>query len=165
MHGEQDQISLDTEAADCPAALARLTSMACDLLPRTPPPHRRRLSSFLSRKPLTALVSLASSFLSSLRTSAKATTAAVFLWTTVPSRALFLTMLRARDEVSDGREKDDGCDRPVRDAHLAAEGREEDDELDRVDVVGDGDERRLLVLDQADDVVQAVLDVERCRGR
>lgn len=49
---------------------------------------------------------------------------------------------------------DDG----VRDAHLAAECGEEDDKLDRVDVVGDQDESGLLVLDQADDVVETVLD-------
>lgn len=49
---------------------------------------------------------------------------------------------------------DDG----VGDTHLAAEGREEDDELNGVDIVGDEDESGLLVLDQADDVVEAVLD-------
>lgn len=49
---------------------------------------------------------------------------------------------------------DDG----VGDAHLSAEGRQEDDELDRVNVVGDQDEGSLLVLDQADNVVETVLD-------
>ena len=49
---------------------------------------------------------------------------------------------------------DDG----VWDTHLAAESWEEDDELDRVNVVGDEDEVRLLVLNEADDVVEAVLD-------
>lgn len=49
---------------------------------------------------------------------------------------------------------DDG----IRDAHLAAQGRQEDDELNGVDIVGDEDERRLLVLDETDDVVEAVLD-------
>jgi len=42
--------------------------------------------------------------------------------------------------------------------HLAAEGRQEDDELDGVDIVGDQDQGGLLVLDQADNVVQTVLD-------
>lgn len=46
----------------------------------------------------------------------------------------------------------------VRDTHLLAERRKEYNELDRVDIVGDQDERSLLVLDQADDVVQTVLD-------
>ena len=49
---------------------------------------------------------------------------------------------------------DDG----VRHTHLAAESGEEDDELDRVDIVGDQDKRGLLVLNQADDVVETVLD-------
>lgn len=49
---------------------------------------------------------------------------------------------------------DDG----VRDTHLAAEGREEDDELNGVDVVGDQDERSLLVLNETDNVVETVLD-------
>lgn len=48
-------------------------------------------------------------------------------------------------------------DDDVWDAHLAAESGEEDDELDGVDVVGDEDEGSLLVLDQADDVVQTEL--------
>jgi hypothetical protein len=49
---------------------------------------------------------------------------------------------------------DDG----VGDTHLAAEGGEEDDELNGVDIVGDEDERSLLVLNQADNVVETVLD-------
>lgn len=58
------------------------------------------------------------------------------------------------DSAEPGLALDDG----VRDTHLAAQSRQEDDQLDRVDVVGDQDQRRLLVLDKADDVVQAVLD-------
>lgn len=42
--------------------------------------------------------------------------------------------------------------------HLLAERRKEDNELDGVDVVGDEDKRGLLVLDEADHVVQTVLD-------
>lgn len=49
---------------------------------------------------------------------------------------------------------DDG----VRDTHLAAEGREEDNQLNGVNVVGDQDERSLLVLDETDNVVETVLD-------
>lgn len=49
---------------------------------------------------------------------------------------------------------DDG----VRDTHLLAERGQEDDELDGVDIVGDEDERSLLVLNQTNDVVETVLD-------
>ncbi|KAL3956280.1 hypothetical protein ACCO45_009126 [Purpureocillium lilacinum] len=49
---------------------------------------------------------------------------------------------------------DDG----IGDAHLLAQRRQEDDQLNGVDVVGDQDQRGLLVLNEADDVVQAVLD-------
>ena len=45
----------------------------------------------------------------------------------------------------------------VGDTHLAAESGEEDNELDGVDVVGDQDERGLLVLDEADNVVETEL--------
>lgn len=46
----------------------------------------------------------------------------------------------------------------VWDAHLAAKSWEEDNKLDWINVVGDEDEGGLLVLDEADDVVEAVLD-------
>lgn len=49
---------------------------------------------------------------------------------------------------------DDG----IRDAHLAAESGKEDDELNGVDIVGDEDERSLLVLNEANNVVETVLD-------
>lgn len=58
------------------------------------------------------------------------------------------------DSAEPGLALDDG----VGNAHLAAEGGEEDDELDGVDIVGDEDERRLLVLNEADNVVETVLD-------
>lgn len=45
----------------------------------------------------------------------------------------------------------------VGDTHLAAEGGEVDDELDGVDIVGDEDKGGLLVLDEADNVVQTEL--------
>lgn len=50
---------------------------------------------------------------------------------------------------------DDG----VGNTHLAAQSGEEDNQLNGVNVVGDQDEGSLLVLDQADDVVETVLDV------
>ena len=49
---------------------------------------------------------------------------------------------------------DDG----VRDSHFLAECGQEDYELDGVDVVGDEDQCRFFVFDQADDVVKAVFD-------
>ena len=52
-------------------------------------------------------------------------------------------------------------DDDVGDTHLAAESGEEDDELDGVDVVRNDDKAGLLGLDEADDVIQAVLDVDR----
>lgn len=58
------------------------------------------------------------------------------------------------DSAESGLALDDG----VGDAHLAAESGQEDDELDGVDIVGDEDERGLLVLDQANNVVETVLD-------
>lgn len=49
---------------------------------------------------------------------------------------------------------DDG----VRNTHLLAESRQEDHQLNGVNVVGDQDEGSLLVLNQADNVVETVLD-------
>lgn len=49
---------------------------------------------------------------------------------------------------------DDG----IGNAHLAAESGEEDNELDGVDIVGDEDEGSLLVLNEANNVVETVLD-------
>lgn len=49
-------------------------------------------------------------------------------------------------------------DNGVRDAHLAAECGKEDDKLDGIDVIGDQDKSRLLVLNQANNVVETVLD-------
>lgn len=59
--------------------------------------------------------------------------------------------------VDDGTETGLALDDNVGDTHLAAEGGEEDNELDGVDIVGDQDERGLLVLDEADNVVQTEL--------
>ena len=59
--------------------------------------------------------------------------------------------------VDDGTEAGLALDDNVRDTHLAAEGGEEDNQLDGVNVVGDQDERGLLVLDEADNVVQTEL--------
>lgn len=60
--------------------------------------------------------------------------------------------------VDDGTESGLALHNGVGNAHLAAERRQENNELDGVDIVGDQDERSLLVLNQADDVVQTVLD-------
>lgn len=49
---------------------------------------------------------------------------------------------------------DDG----VWDTHLAAESRKEDDKLNWVNIVGDEDQRGLLVLNQSNNVVKTVLD-------
>ena len=64
------------------------------------------------------------------------------------------------DSAESGLALDDG----IGDTHLAAEGGEEDDELNRVDIVGDKDERSLLVLDKANNVVETVLDSVRLLG-
>jgi hypothetical protein len=58
------------------------------------------------------------------------------------------------DRSETGLALDDG----VRDTHLLAKRGKEDDELNGLDIVGDEDERSLLVLNQADDVVETVLD-------
>lgn len=58
------------------------------------------------------------------------------------------------DSSESGLALDDG----VRDTHLAAESGKEDNQLNGVNIVGDEDEGSLLVLDQADDVVETVLD-------
>lgn len=59
--------------------------------------------------------------------------------------------------MNDGTETGLALDDSVWDTHLLAQRGEENDELDRVDVVGDEDKRSLLVLDQADNVVETVL--------
>lgn len=64
------------------------------------------------------------------------------------------TYLLVDDSAESGLALDDG----IGDTHLAAEGGEEDDELNGVDIVGDEDKRSLLVLNEADDVVETVLD-------
>ena len=50
-------------------------------------------------------------------------------------------------------------DNGVGDTHLAAESGKEDNQLNGVNVVGDEDERGLLVLNETNDVVETVLDV------
>lgn len=49
-------------------------------------------------------------------------------------------------------------DNGIGDTHLLAERRQENDELNGVNVVGDQDQGSLLVLNQANDVVETVLD-------
>jgi len=58
------------------------------------------------------------------------------------------------DRAETGLALDDG----VWDTHLAAESWKEDDQLNWVDIVGDEDEGSLLVLDQANNMVETVLD-------
>lgn len=60
--------------------------------------------------------------------------------------------------VDDSSETGLALDNGVRDTHLLAERRKEDDELNGLDIVGDEDERSLLVLNEANNVVEAVLD-------
>ena len=59
--------------------------------------------------------------------------------------------------VNDGTEPGLALDNGVWHTHLSAEGWEEDNKLDRVNIVRDQDKRGLLVLDEADDVVETVL--------
>lgn len=60
--------------------------------------------------------------------------------------------------VDDSAETSLALDDGIGDAHLAAESGEEDNELDGVDIVGDEDEGSLLVLNEANNVVETVLD-------
>lgn len=60
--------------------------------------------------------------------------------------------------VDDSAETGLALDNGVGDTHLLAESRKEDNELNGVDIVGDEDEGSLLVLDEADNVVETVLD-------
>lgn len=60
--------------------------------------------------------------------------------------------------VDDSSETSLALDDGVRDTHLAAQSRQEDNELNGVDVMGDQNKRGLLILDQADNVVETVLD-------
>lgn len=60
--------------------------------------------------------------------------------------------------VDDGTETSLALDDGVRDTHLAAESGQENHQLNGVNIVGDEDQGSLLVLNQADDVVQTVLD-------
>lgn len=70
------------------------------------------------------------------------------------------TNLLVDDSAETGLALDDG----VRDTHLAAESGKEDDQLNWINVVGDQDKRSLLVLDQANDVVETILDGVRLLG-
>jgi len=60
--------------------------------------------------------------------------------------------------VDDSSETGLALDNGVRDTHLLAERRKEDDEFNGLDIVGDEDERSLLVLNEANNVVETVLD-------
>jgi len=65
--------------------------------------------------------------------------------------------LLVNDRAEPGLTLDDG----IRDTHLSAKSWEEDNQLNWVNIVGDEDQRSLLVLDQADNVVEAILDCVR----
>ena len=52
-------------------------------------------------------------------------------------------------------------DNGVGNAHLAAQGGKENNQLNGVDVVGNQNKRSLLVLDEADNVIETVLDIVR----
>ena len=84
-------------------------------------------------------------------------------------RLVLATHLRQRQHgrsllVDDGAEARLALDDRVGDAHLAAERGQEDNELDRVDVIGDEDEGGFLVLDERDDVIEAVFHGEGLLG-
>jgi len=66
--------------------------------------------------------------------------------------------------VDDGTETGLALDNGVGDTHLAAESGQEDNQLNGVNIVGDEDEGSLLVLNEANNVVQTVLDVVRLLG-
>lgn len=61
--------------------------------------------------------------------------------------------------VDNGTETSLALDNGIGDTHLAAESGKEDNQLNRVNVVGDQNKGSLLVLDEADNVVETVLDV------
>lgn len=60
--------------------------------------------------------------------------------------------------MDDGSETSLALDDGVRNTHLTAESGQEDNELDGVDIVGNQDERSLLVLDETNNVVETVLN-------
>jgi len=155
--------SFPSEAAVvlCPAALARFLSIWVDLFPRSPPPHTRRCSSYLSElshqtpsapdnhnNNKDSQVSLGCA---NKRSKLPLILALHFLKSDNGSRLL----VHNSSETSFTLHDDVGA------AHLAAQGGEEDDELDsRVDVVRDDDEGGFLGFDEGDDVVEAVFDKE-----
>jgi hypothetical protein len=61
--------------------------------------------------------------------------------------------------VDNGTETSLALDNGIGDTHLAAESGKEDNQLNGVDVVGNQNKGSLLVLDEADNVVETVLDV------
>lgn len=60
--------------------------------------------------------------------------------------------------VDDSAETGLTLDNSVRDTHLLAQRGQEDDQLNGVNIVGNEDQRSLLVLDETDNVVQTILD-------
>lgn len=66
--------------------------------------------------------------------------------------------------MDDGTETGLALNDGVGNTHLAAESGKEDDQLNGVDIIGDQNQGSLLVLNQADDVVETVLDGVRLLG-
>lgn len=60
--------------------------------------------------------------------------------------------------MNNGTETSLALDNGEGDAHLAAKSGQENDQLNGVNVVGDQDERSLLVLDETNDVIETILD-------
>ena len=159
--------SFPSEAAVvlCPAALARFRSIWVDLFPRSPPPHTRRCSSYLSELPPPTLsepnnhtnndknsqVSLGS-------TNKRSKLPLILTFHFLKSDNSGCLLVYNSSEASFTLHNDVGND------HLAAQGGEEDDELDGVNVVRDDDEGGFLGFNEGDDVVEAVFDKEGFLG-
>ena len=159
--------SFPSEAAVvlCPAALARFLSIWVDLLPRSPPPHTRRCSSYLSelshqphQHPHNHNNNKKNSQVCFGSADERSQLPLIFT----------LHFLKNNDGscllVHDGSEACFTLHDDVGDAHLAAQGGEEDDELDGVDVVRDDDERGFLCFDEGDDEVETVPEEEGFLG-
>lgn len=143
-----------------PEALARLRSISLDLLPRRPPPHCLRDSSYLSE------LQRRSRSEHHERDERRTTeNIQVSLGGRDEGGELALILrLDLLDGEDGGSLLVDDCaetgltlDDDVGDTHLAAESGEEDDELDGVNIVGDDDESSLLGLDEGNTVVETVL--------
>ena len=142
-----------------PAALARLRNICVDLLPRRPPPHWRRWSSYLSE-----LVNGTSECV--MRPADNHSQVSLGGADDGGQLALVfaLDILNGQNGgsllVNHGAETGLALDNDVGNTHLSAEGREVDDKLNRVDIVGNDDQGGFLGLDEGNGVVETVLDKE-----